>query len=744
MRVCSAVRTVSGGGLSFEIAAVDRCRPRTPPRTPAAPRRTSTRPARGPRRSRTRRRRSRTARCRRRPRRTAARSARPAWRRSRGCRAGWSGPAPTRRGGLEVARVLDLGDDPRSVGAGVGQRQQGLDDLGVGVVGVGREQDHRAGRVVAAEPQVVEVHRRAGAADHPGAAALGHLDLELLLHVDLVAVGEDHDDRVLAALVGQRQLGDDREDRLRPAQDHGVVLLEHDRAAAAQVGELGVDAGGEHADQGADDEQAAQGERQHREQERASCRSRRRWCRGRGRAAGCRRARRTKPRSVPSLLSPMIARITEKTMISSKVATISQADQRRRARRHRVVEHVAEPVAQPRLLLRRGLDGRAAAVCAIAFAVRTRSCCPVRAMSFLSVPDRKGPRFGPDDPPSLTTGRHWHDRAMQSTPEAADRLARRAAALAFATQGMVFISLTTRLPRFSDRWDLSEVELSLAAADDRPARRRRLGGRRAGGAPQPTAPAPCAPGCSSSRVAVPVVAAAPTGAGLRRRRSRCTAWGWASSTPASNMQAVAVEHRYGRPILPSFHGAWTFGGIIGAVLALAAAHAAALDGRPGRRGAARWPSPRRTCRREHGEALAAAAQVAVPWRPIVLVGLGMVLFYMVDTAAQTWGPTYLDDVVRRPAVAGRAGDAPLPRRQPGRAAGRRPAWWRGTAPCWCCAPASVVGLAGAARGGHRADLAGRGPRLHPARRRRLGDRAAELLRRGPDRRRRTRAARWTR
>ena len=50
---------------------------------------------------------------------------------------------------------------------------------------------------------------------------------------------------------------------------------------------------------------------------------------------------------------------------------------------------------------------------------------------------------------------------MQSSPEEADRLARRAVALAFATQGMVFISLTTRLPRFSDRWDLSEVELSL-------------------------------------------------------------------------------------------------------------------------------------------------------------------------------------------------------------------------------------------------------------------------------------------
>ena len=32
---------------------------------------------------------------------------------------------------------------------------------------------------------------------------------------------------------------------------------------------------------------------------------------------------------------------------------------------------------------------------------------------------------------------------------------------AFGTQGFVFISLTTRLPDFSDLWSLSEVELSL-------------------------------------------------------------------------------------------------------------------------------------------------------------------------------------------------------------------------------------------------------------------------------------------
>jgi hypothetical protein len=37
--------------------------------------------------------------------------------------------------------------------------------------------------------------------------------------------------------------------------------------------------------------------------------------------------------------------------------------------------------------------------------------------------------------------------------------ARMATAVAFATQGL-FISLTTRLPDFSDRWDLSEAQLS--------------------------------------------------------------------------------------------------------------------------------------------------------------------------------------------------------------------------------------------------------------------------------------------
>ncbi len=226
-----------------------------------------------------------------------------------------------------------------------------------------------------------------------------------------------------------------------------------------------------------------------------------------------------------------------------------------------------------------------------------------------------------------------------------DRLARRAAALAFATQGMVFISLTTRLPRFSDRWDLSEVELSLvllmivllAGAGSMLAE---LVAHRSSSASTLRA------GLLTVSLSVPVAAAAPTGlVFVVALAGYGVGLGIVDAT--SNMQAVAVEHRYGRTILPSFHGAWTFGGILGACYALAAAHAplwtAGLVAVVPLLALAAPYLPR-----EHGEAVAEAERVDVPWRPILLVGLGMVLFYMVDTASQTWGPTFLDDVVDAP------------------------------------------------------------------------------------------------
>jgi hypothetical protein len=114
----------------------------------------------------------------------------------------------------------------------------------------------------------------------------------------------------------------------------------------------------------------------------------------------------------------------------------------------------------------------------------------------------------------------------------------------------------------------------------------------------------------------------------------------------TNMQAVALEHRYGRPILPSFHGAWTLGGVAGSALTLATAHLdlwllAVLAVVPLAAAAAPLLAGDRSV-------VAPAAGAGVPWRPILLVGLAMLLFYMVDAAVQTWGPTYLQDTLDSP------------------------------------------------------------------------------------------------
>ena len=275
-----------------------------------------------------------------------------------------------------------------------------------------------------------------------------------------------------------------------------------------------------------------------------------------------------------------------------------------------------------------------------------------------------------------------------------------------------------------------------APADDGAARRARARRSRSGAPARRGSAEPCcAAGCwaSGSRAA----------AGARARPG-CSWLGLAAYGVAlgmvdasTNMQAVALEHRYGRPILPSFHGAWTLGGLVGAALTLATAgHPAALVAALVAR-AAPLALPRRRFL-PPGEAGPAARVRAstVPWRPILLVGLGLVLFYMVDTAATTWGPTYLDHVFDDPVRPGRAGDVPLPAGQRLRAARRRPPRHARTARCRCCGSAPCVACRGPRRRRVRADLAGGGARLHAPRRRRRGDRAAELLRRGPDRGRR--------
>ncbi len=222
--------------------------------------------------------------------------------------------------------------------------------------------------------------------------------------------------------------------------------------------------------------------------------------------------------------------------------------------------------------------------------------------------------------------------------------ARAATAAGFLTQGLILLSLTTRLPDIQDKWGFSDVTLSLvllmmvllagvgSVVAETLAKRR-------------DSALLLRSGLLLIAVAVPVLCLAPTEAVFVAGMAGYGI-GLGIVDASTNMQAVALEHRYGRPILPSFHGAWTLGGVVGAVIGLATASA------PIEVNAFVGVLPLLVAfapflPRDHGPTELPEA-LAVPWRPIILVGIAMVLFYMIDTGVQTWGPLFLDHTFATP------------------------------------------------------------------------------------------------
>lgn len=224
---------------------------------------------------------------------------------------------------------------------------------------------------------------------------------------------------------------------------------------------------------------------------------------------------------------------------------------------------------------------------------------------------------------------------------AALRARRGAIAGAFFVQGLLFISLTLRLPVVQRLFDLDELQLSglmlvmvlLAGVGSVIAD---LVATRAGSA-------------GTVRVAASALAVGVTtmGVGASQESFAIFACGLAvygtgvgSMDASMNMQAVTLEHRLGRPVMPSFHGAWTAGGLLATLIALAlgdvdllvgalvlAAVVLAMLAAPLiRHDAPPPPDP---------------SEVGVSWRSMGLIGLGLVIFYMVDTASTAWGPVYL-------------------------------------------------------------------------------------------------------
>ena len=273
---------------------------------------------------------------------------------------------------------------------------------------------------------------------------------------------------------------------------------------------------------------------------------------------------------------------------------------------------------------------------------------------------RTGHVRSPEALPSTAATCHDPSMADASLPlsttlrlDPALRRHRAAVAAAFGAQGLVFISLTTRLPRFADRWELGEVTLSLtllmmvllagvgSVVAEQVA-------RRSGSA------AVLRSGLLLAAVAVPALAAAPVVAvfvlGLALYG---VSLGLVDA--GTNMQGVALEHRAGRPLLPSLHGFWTLGGVLGAAAALASADVplpwvALLAVVPAAVGAAApllgHEPPGTTPPGASPDAPPAGLTVA--WRPILLVGTGLLVFYTVDTAATAWGPLHLDTTFDAP------------------------------------------------------------------------------------------------
>lgn len=117
-----------------------------------------------------------------------------------------------------------------------------------------------------------------------------------------------------------------------------------------------------------------------------------------------------------------------------------------------------------------------------------------------------------------------------------------------------------------------------------------------------------------------------------------------------NMQGVRVQAAYGRSIMANFHGVWSVAGIAGALFAsgvaaldiplvwslgfiAAVSLAVTLVARPHFIEA-----------REVAIDLGGGNRV-VPWRPVLLIGLAVLVFYASDTGILAWSSKYLHDAL---------------------------------------------------------------------------------------------------
>lgn len=282
--------------------------------------------------------------------------------------------------------------------------------------------------------------------------------------------------------------------------------------------------------------------------------------------------------------------------------------------------------------------------------------------------DRYRPRFATKE-----DGLTVRTLSPATSPVAQQRRARVATAAAFAAQGLMFTILLTHLPQFKERYHVSDgtvtlivltvtvlagvgsllSELLAALTSSRTALRYGLLVVACSGAVIGLAPG----------LAIFVVGFAIYGLGV------------GAVDAAGNMQAVAVQHRYGRSIITSFHAAWSGAAIVaalyvsggerlgvsleGSILPMAgvvlviiliggphllpkAADGSRPESVPNPEPSDPEPSSPEVLDGEPSSGLG----ITVTRGPLLLLGLAMTCFWAVDSGVSNWSALYLHDLLR--------------------------------------------------------------------------------------------------
>ncbi|MFI6818609.1 MFS transporter [Nonomuraea sp. NPDC050328] len=232
-------------------------------------------------------------------------------------------------------------------------------------------------------------------------------------------------------------------------------------------------------------------------------------------------------------------------------------------------------------------------------------------------------------------------------PTPRDRQARIATFVVYAVQGLSFATLLVQVANLQNRHGLSEGELTLlllivpvlagVGSVLAGSLAGRLGSRRV------------------LRLAQPLVAVAVAGAGFAPNVPLLLpalvlfGLGVGAVDAGMNMQGVAVERRYARPVLNGFHCLWSLASVLGALwvsataeslpmgVIMAAPMVLAVAG-------SLYAGPR-LCPPEEETVPAAAGPRTFPWRAIVPLCLAMAFLYVGDAVISNFNSVYMEDVL---------------------------------------------------------------------------------------------------